>query len=351
MSSRSTRRSLVGVVLGIILMMSGGAAAYGADSSGSPPARSATSTASVAPARTNTGVLSSPSVCITPSVSILVVPTRVTVGQSAELLFTGGGPIGTTFTASGAWHGDKTGQSMAQVTPTTAGTYTYVLTARSPCGAHASSHATLTVKPVRTTTTTTSGTKESVTITAVCETGQSIVRVSVIPLPPNTGFYSFTVSGTGGGSYISFNTNDAVLVGSGAHTVTVTDSGTVIGKKTVTACGVTTTTTTAPSTTTTVRHSTTTTAAMSTTTTAAIPAGSGSSTPMSSADASANPSGTPSTADVTSSGTLGPKVVTDYVSSTSSNRGSLQLLALLAVIFGLTLLTFNGRRLVQQHRS
>ena len=79
------------------------------------------------------------------SVAITVSPSTITLGQSATLSWQSNGA--TACAGSGAWSGSQPPQGTRKVTPTTTGTFAYVLTCSNPVGTMAES-ATLTVTPV-----------------------------------------------------------------------------------------------------------------------------------------------------------------------------------------------------------
>jgi uncharacterized protein (TIGR03118 family) len=81
---------------------------------------------------------------VAPNVAITVSPGTITLGQSATLSWSSNGV--TACTASGAWSGPQPPQGTSTVSPTTTGTFAYVLSCSTPVGSVAQS-TTLTVKP------------------------------------------------------------------------------------------------------------------------------------------------------------------------------------------------------------
>src|SRR5262252_2061334 len=82
---------------------------------------------------------------VAPNLAITVKPSTITLGQSATLTWSSNSA--TACVASGAWSGPQPPQGTDTVTPTTTGTFAYVLGCSTPVGSLADS-ATLTVKPV-----------------------------------------------------------------------------------------------------------------------------------------------------------------------------------------------------------
>src|SRR5215469_7587891 len=81
---------------------------------------------------------------VAPSLAITVKPSAITLGQSATLSWSSSSV--TACVASGAWSGAQPPQGTSTVTPTTAGTFAYVLGCSSPVGSLAESTV-LSVKP------------------------------------------------------------------------------------------------------------------------------------------------------------------------------------------------------------
>jgi uncharacterized protein (TIGR03118 family) len=81
---------------------------------------------------------------VAPSVAITVSPGTITLGQSATLSWSSNGV--TACAGSGAWSGPQPPQGTSKVTPTTAGTFAYVLSCSTSVGTLAKSTI-LTVKP------------------------------------------------------------------------------------------------------------------------------------------------------------------------------------------------------------
>jgi len=81
---------------------------------------------------------------VAPNLAITVKPNTIVLGQSATLSWTSNSV--TACVASGAWSGPQPPQGTSTVTPTTAGTFAYVLGCSTPVGSLAES-AVLTVKP------------------------------------------------------------------------------------------------------------------------------------------------------------------------------------------------------------
>src|SRR6516165_10785419 len=82
---------------------------------------------------------------VAPNLAITVKPSTITLGQSATLSWSSSSV--TACVASGAWSGAQPPQGTSTVTPTTTGTFAYVLGCSTPVGSLADS-ATLTVKPL-----------------------------------------------------------------------------------------------------------------------------------------------------------------------------------------------------------
>jgi uncharacterized protein (TIGR03118 family) len=82
---------------------------------------------------------------VAPNLAITVSPGTITLGQSATLSWSSNSV--TACVASGAWSGPQPPQGTSKVTPTTAGTFAYVLGCSTPIGSLAET-AVLTVKPV-----------------------------------------------------------------------------------------------------------------------------------------------------------------------------------------------------------
>src|SRR6516165_9903525 len=81
---------------------------------------------------------------VAPNLAITVKPSTITLGQSATLSWSSNSV--TACVASGAWSGPQPPQGTSTVTPTTTGTFAYVLGCSSPAGSLADSTV-LTVKP------------------------------------------------------------------------------------------------------------------------------------------------------------------------------------------------------------
>src|SRR5215469_2036424 len=81
---------------------------------------------------------------VAPNLAITVKPSTITLGQSAILSWSSNSV--TACVASGAWSGPQPPQGTSQVTPSTAGTFAYVLGCSTPVGSLAES-AVLIVKP------------------------------------------------------------------------------------------------------------------------------------------------------------------------------------------------------------
>src|SRR6516225_10018185 len=81
---------------------------------------------------------------IAPNLAITVKPSTITLGQSATLSWSSNSA--TACVASGAWSGPQPPQGTSTVTPTTTGTFAYVLGCSSPGGSLAESTI-LTVQP------------------------------------------------------------------------------------------------------------------------------------------------------------------------------------------------------------
>src|SRR6516164_4083680 len=81
---------------------------------------------------------------VAPSLAITVKPSTITLGQSATLSWSSSSV--TACVASGAWSGPQPPQGTSTVTPTTAGTFAYVLGCSTPVGSLAESTV-LTVRP------------------------------------------------------------------------------------------------------------------------------------------------------------------------------------------------------------
>src|SRR5215469_5030929 len=81
---------------------------------------------------------------VAPNLAITVKPSTITLGQSATLSWTSSSV--TACVASGAWSGPQPPQGTSTVTPTTTGTFAYVLGCSTPVGSLAESTV-LTVKP------------------------------------------------------------------------------------------------------------------------------------------------------------------------------------------------------------
>jgi uncharacterized protein (TIGR03118 family) len=81
---------------------------------------------------------------VAPNLAITVKPSTITLGQSATLSWSSNGVTGCV--ASGAWSGPQPPQGTSTVTPTTTGTFAYVLRCSTPVGSLAESTA-LTVQP------------------------------------------------------------------------------------------------------------------------------------------------------------------------------------------------------------
>jgi uncharacterized protein (TIGR03118 family) len=81
---------------------------------------------------------------VAPAVAITVSPATITLGQSATLSWSSNGV--TACAGSGAWSGPEAPQGTSTVTPTTTGTFAYVLSCSTPVGNIAQSTI-LTVKP------------------------------------------------------------------------------------------------------------------------------------------------------------------------------------------------------------
>src|SRR5215469_2712623 len=81
---------------------------------------------------------------VAPNLAITVKPSTITLGQSATLTWSSNSA--TTCVASGAWSGPQPPQGTTTVTPTTTGTFAYVLGCSTPVGSLADSTV-LTVTP------------------------------------------------------------------------------------------------------------------------------------------------------------------------------------------------------------
>jgi uncharacterized protein (TIGR03118 family) len=81
---------------------------------------------------------------VAPNLAITVKPSTITLGQSATLSWSSNSV--TTCVASGAWSGSQPAQGTSTVTPTTTGTFAYILSCSTPAGSLADSTV-LTVTP------------------------------------------------------------------------------------------------------------------------------------------------------------------------------------------------------------